>query len=84
MNVNSLSWNNNVDSFRYEERDNSVRKSNEFTYLTIKIAPNKNPMSPILLTNRALRAALFAAILKNQKLINRYEQIPTPSQPINS
>jgi len=34
-----------------------------------------------LLTKTAFKAALFAFTLEYQKLINKYEQIPTPSQP---
>lgn len=40
--------------------------------------------SAILFISIALKAALFAAILVNQKFINRYEQSPTPSQPTNN
>jgi len=46
--------------------------------------PNKKKISPILFIKTALKAALTACTLVNQKLINKYEQIPTPSQPKNS
>lgn len=49
----------------------------------IKIASN-NPQSPILFNTIAFIAALPAEILVYQKLINKYEHKPTPSQPINS
>jgi len=39
--------------------------------------------SPTLLVNIAFIALLTAAILVYQKCTKRYEQIPTPSQPIN-
>lgn len=41
-------------------------------------------MSPRRFTNIALMAALLACNRVNQKLINKYEQIPTPSQPKNN
>lgn len=47
-----------------------------------KIANNK-AKSPTRLTNIALIADLLAWILVNQKLINRYDDTPTPSQPTN-
>ena len=40
--------------------------------------------SPTLLTIKAFIAALFANTLVFQKPINKYEHIPTPSQPRNS
>jgi hypothetical protein len=40
--------------------------------------------SAIRLTTKALIAALFAWRRVYQKLIKRYEQIPTPSQPRNN
>jgi hypothetical protein len=45
--------------------------------------PINNIKSPTLFTNIAFIAALFAKILKYQKLINKYEDNPTPSHPIN-
>jgi len=45
--------------------------------------PIRKPTSPTLLTIIALIAALLACILVYQKLINKYEVNPTPSQPIN-
>ena len=44
---------------------------------------NNIAQSPTLLTNNAFMADLLAWILVYQKLINKYEQIPTPSQPMN-
>jgi len=45
--------------------------------------PINNPKSPILFINIAFIAALFAKTLEYQKLISKYEDKPTPSQPIN-
>ena len=42
-----------------------------------------SPKSPIRLRILALIADLFAWIRAYQKLISRYEQRPTPSQPTN-
>jgi hypothetical protein len=52
---------------------------------TIKIIAMavSNAKSPILFTNIAFIAALLANILVYQKLINKYEDNPTPSHPIN-
>jgi hypothetical protein len=46
--------------------------------------PKVNATSLIRFTINALMADLLAWILVNQKLIKRYEQIPTPSQPKKS
>jgi len=43
--------------------------------------PNNKKKSPTLLQITALIADLLACILVNQKLINKYEQKPTPSHP---
>lgn len=43
-----------------------------------------NITSAILLIIIAFKAALLAKIRVNQKLISKYEQRPTPSQPINN
>ena len=48
----------------------------------MKIASNKKK-SPILFNIKAFKAALFAYKRVNQKLINKYEAKPTPSQPKN-
>lgn len=48
------------------------------------IIPKVNAISLIRFTIKALIAALFACIRVNQKLINKYEQIPTPSHPKNN
>ena len=45
--------------------------------------PIVNAKSAILLTIKALIAALLACIRVYQKLIKRQEQSPTPSQPRN-
>jgi hypothetical protein len=45
--------------------------------------PIVKKQSPTLLVKKADIELWFAAILVNQKLTNRYEQIPTPSQPTN-
>jgi hypothetical protein len=46
--------------------------------------PSNKNTSPILLTINALVAALAAWALVYQKLMSKYEQTPTPSQPKNS
>jgi hypothetical protein len=48
------------------------------------IMPIVNAKSLIRLTTRALIADLFACIRVYQKLINKYEHNPTPSQPRNN
>src|SRR5678816_920471 len=45
--------------------------------------PRMNPKSPIRLTTNAFLPASEADCLVNQNPINRYEQRPTPSQPMN-
>tara|TARA_B100000586_G_C20115823_1_gene433429 strand:- start:6387 stop:6644 length:258 start_codon:yes stop_codon:yes gene_type:complete len=45
--------------------------------------PTKRPTSPTLFNNIAFMAAFAARILVNQNPINKNEQSPTPSQPIN-
>jgi len=50
---------------------------------TINAIAINNAKSPILFTSIAFIAALFANILVYQKLINKYEDNPTPSHPIN-
>ena len=46
--------------------------------------PNVKAKSATLFTTKALIAALFAWSRVFQKLINKYEQRPTPSQPRNN
>ena len=62
----------------------TVEKSTEPVVLKIKKIAIANAVSPIRLTITALIAALLACILVNLKLISKYEQRPTPSQPVNS
>jgi hypothetical protein len=45
--------------------------------------PIVRKQSPTLLVRKADIELWFAAILVNQKLTNKYEQIPTPSHPTN-
>jgi hypothetical protein len=45
--------------------------------------PKVKKQSPTLFVKKADMELWFAAILVNQKLTNRYEQTPTPSQPTN-
>src|SRR5580765_7133864 len=45
--------------------------------------PSTNPKSPIRLTTNAFLPASAAEGLVNQNPISRYEQRPTPSQPMN-
>jgi molybdenum cofactor biosynthesis enzyme len=49
----------------------------------IATRPRVKAKSATRFTMRALMAALFACIRVYQKLIKRYEQSPTPSQPRN-
>lgn len=49
-----------------------------------KDTPNAIPISPILFIIIAFNADLFASRIVNQKLINKYETNPTPSQPTKS
>jgi len=48
------------------------------------IIPKTKNTSAILFITIAFNAALLAKILLNQKLINRKDAKPTPSQPINN
>jgi hypothetical protein len=50
--------------------------------IKINIVKNR-AASPNLFIIIALSEDLFASLLVNQKLINRYDDKPTPSQPIN-
>ena len=45
--------------------------------------PKVKKQSPTLFVKKADMELWFAAILVNQKLTNKYEQTPTPSQPTN-
>lgn len=45
--------------------------------------PKVKKQSPTLLVKKADIELWLAAILVNQKLTNKYEQTPTPSQPTN-
>ncbi len=45
--------------------------------------PSVKKQSPTLFVKKADIELWFAAILVNQKLTNKYEQTPTPSQPTN-
>ena len=64
--------------------ENTILKSKDLNKKNIVNKPKLKLKSPILLTIIAFRAALLACILVYQKLINKYEQIPTPSQPKNN
>ncbi len=50
----------------------------------IRNMPSRKPKSPMRLTTNAFLPAAALASLSNQKLISRYEQRPTPSQPTKS
>ncbi len=45
--------------------------------------PSMKPKSPMRLTRNAFLPASAAVCLRNQNPISRYEQSPTPSQPMN-
>ena len=66
------------------EIKNTVEKSNVLNIKKIKQIPNARPQSPIRFITIALKADLFAKIRCDQKLINKYEDNPTPSQPKNN
>ena len=59
-------------------------KSSVLNSKKIKETPNAIPISPILFMIIAFNADLFASAILNQKLINKYETRPTPSQPTNN
>ena len=61
-----------------------ISKSQELKKLKQIKIPYKIKTSLILFIIIAFNAALFAWSLKVQKLINKYEHNPTPSQPINN
>lgn len=63
--------------------EKTTEKSRDFVKKKMEIIPKVKPKSPILLTINAFIAALLAFVRVNQKLINKYEQIPTPSHPKN-
>lgn len=66
---------------KYGRAQYTTPKSKDWTYKTIRDSPMKNPISPNRLKIIAFNAALHADDLLFQKLINKKEQIPTPSQP---
>jgi hypothetical protein len=45
--------------------------------------PTTKPKSPMRLTMKAFMPAMAFSVSVNQKPIKRYEQSPTPSQPMN-
>ena len=62
----------------------TIEKSKVWNEKNIKAIPKDKPKSPILFTIIAFIAALFACIRVCQKLINKYDASPTPSQPKNN
>lgn len=62
---------------------NKVKKFNDPISLKIKTIPVKIKKSPIRLTSMAFKADFNAGRRVFQKLINKYEHKPTPSQPKN-
>jgi hypothetical protein len=67
----------------YGAKANTVKKSTVPKNKKIKNIPKAKPQSPTRLTTIALRADLFAWIRVYQKLISKYDESPTPSQPRN-
>jgi hypothetical protein len=63
---------------------NTIIKFKVLKYKKIKIIANKKKTSAIRFISIAFTAAFTAKILVYQKLINKKEQTPTPSQPIKS
>ena len=74
----------NVFNIKYGAKTKTVEKSTVRKKQNNNKIPNNNPKSPIRFINKAFNAALLASILVNQKLINKYEHNPTPSQPKKS
>ncbi|MPN53668.1 hypothetical protein SDC9_201332 [bioreactor metagenome] len=64
--------------------ENITLKSKVLNILNTKPKAINKQTSLILFVNTAIILDLFAPTLVYQKLINKYEQIPTPSQPINN
>jgi hypothetical protein len=62
---------------------NKVKKSLVPKNKKIKKIPTAKPKSPTRFTTIAFKADLLACARVNQKLINKYEESPTPSQPKN-
>jgi hypothetical protein len=60
---------------------NIVERSKVLKKKKVNSIPISKPKSPTRLKINAFRAALFACIRVNQKLISKYEHKPTPSQP---
>lgn len=64
-------------------KGNKDKKFNVLNSTKIKAMAINKQKSPTLLTNKAFNAALTAGIRVFQKLINKKEHNPTPSQPKN-
>ena len=62
-------------------KEKNTGSSAVFVSFIINIIPKNKNKSLTLFTNTAFKAALFAAILEYQKLINKKEHNPTPSHP---
>jgi len=73
----------NCSSIKNGNNANTVKKSTVPRNRKIKNIPIASPQSPMRFTTIALKADLLACTLVNQKLINKYEDKPTPSQPKN-
>ena len=63
--------------------DLSSIKSKEWKFMKMRNIPRRKPKSPIRFTIKAFLPALAFSISSNQNPISKYEQSPTPSQPIN-
>jgi hypothetical protein len=63
--------------------ENTVEYSKLAKDHNIANIPIVKKQSPTLFVKKADKELWFAAILVNQKLTNKYEQTPTPSQPTN-
>jgi hypothetical protein len=75
---------NNVSSPKAPINPKTSIKEHVLKYTSIEIIAKNNPKSPTLFTNMAFIADLLACIRKYQKLINKYDRNPTPSQAKNS
>jgi hypothetical protein len=67
----------------YSTRIFNFKKSDVPKKYKINPIAIRRDMSPILFTITAFKLALRAKVLVYQKPINKYENIPTPSQPMN-
>jgi hypothetical protein len=67
--------------FKKGIKEKKTGNSDVFVSFIIKIIPKNKNKSLTLFTKTAFKAALFAFILEYQKLINKKEHKPTPSQP---